>query len=464
MTESNQVNSERNVATDSLFAERALTIVLAVFLFAIPLAYSPGDDLFDDFYYAPKLKTGLFLLSVAGAFFIYLSVRKRIPPKFFRVHFVVLMFLAAMGLSVILSPHPQKAFWGRHFRSEGLLAFVLYGVAFFLFSWHSRSGENARKLIRVIIFSAIIASAYGLLQFGGGEILSRDRIRAGWWRAFATSGNPDFLSAFLLLVLPFPVLFYLCASDIQKKSKNLLWLVASAIIFSCILATYHRGAWVGLAAACLVAGVALWRKVQLRSLFKVKRVFILVAVFITCLLAISYYAEASGRPSILTRISSGVGTESIEESSIDVRTYIWRATCVLIMKRPAFGWGPDTMYDVFQKHAPKPVQLGYQGIMRTKPDKPENIFLQIAYEGGMVALVPFAVVIGLILLSLWRSLSGLDGNDRLIVFGVFLGITAYLAQQQFSFSTLSTSPIFWSLAGMGLAVSSYAESTKTKLR
>ena len=409
--------------------------------------------MFDDFYYEPKLKTGLFLLSMAGALFIYLSIRTRIVPKFSPVHFLLLMFLAAMGLSVILSPYPQKALWGRHFRSEGLIAFVLYGAAFFLFAWHSRSGENARKLVRVIVSSAVIASAYGLLQFVGWEILPRDRIRADWWRAFATSGNPDFLSAFLLLVLPFPVLFYLCASDEQKKSTNFFWLAASAIIFSCILATYHRGAWVGLAAACLVAGVALWRKVELRSLFKVKRVFILVVVFIACLLAISWYAGARGRPSLLVRASSGVGTESIEESSIDVRTYIWRATCVLIMKRPVFGWGPDTMYDVFQKHALKPAQLGYRGIMRTKPDKPENLFLQIAYEGGMVALVPFAVVIGLILLSLWRSLARLDDKDGLIIFGIFLGVAGYLAQQQFSFSTLSSSPIFWSLIGLAFGLS-----------
>jgi hypothetical protein len=101
---------------------------------------------------------------------------------------------------------------------------------------------------------------------------------------------------------------------------------------------------------------------------------------------------------------------------------------------------------------PKPSEYGYKGRMFTKPDKPENLLLQIACEGGLASLVPFLIAIGLFLIIMWRASSQLEGLQKVAAMAIIVAVVSYLAQQQFSFSTLSSSPVFWSLMGLGLAL------------
>jgi putative inorganic carbon (HCO3(-)) transporter len=487
------------------FPGRALTITLCIFIAFVPLAYSPEgaefEGLFDDFYYQPKLCTGLFLLAVAAAFYIILLLQKRAALVLRPVFLYVGAFLIALAVATILSPYPKLAFWGRKWRSEGLLAFLMYGAAFFLFALSADSARKVKTYLYAFLVGAGIASVYGLLQFFGLEFLPRNELRSGWWRAFATSGNPAFLSAYLLLALPFPILFFLFprkethhgdTEDTEKKrrervimgktkaefcliltktnisvlvlralrasvvriktAQSWLWLGLAALIFSCILATYHRGAWVGLVAGAIFALVLLKRNARLGLKIPLRRIAILVVVFLTCVVIIDRSAIAVGNPSLIVRVSEGTKPGSVGSSTIRVRTYIWRATLPLIARRPAFGWGPDTMHEVWD-YAPKPHELGYTGKVGGTPDKPENLTLQIAYEGGLVALTAFVIAVGLFLIIMWRAASRLEGFEKTAALAILVGCVSHLAQQQFSFSSVSSSPVFWSLLGLGLAIS-----------
>ena len=107
---------------------------------------------------------------------------------------------------------------------------------------------------------------------------------------------------------------------------------------------------------------------------------------------------------------------------------------------------------VFPRYAPTPEELGYSGRIGAKPDKPENLLLQVAYEGGLAALAPFVMVLGLSLKSLRRAIPRATGRLKCATFAILVGSVSYLAQQQFSFSTLSSSPVFWSILGIGVAL------------
>lgn len=441
------------------FPRRATLIALVLFLSFVPLAYSPRgaefDGLFDDFYYQPKLSVGLILLAVAAVFYFAALARKRASFVYSPVMLYAGIFLAALAVATILSPYPKLAFWGRRFRSEGLLAFIMYVGAFFLFAICADSLRRAKACTWAACTGASLASLYGILQFFGLEFLPRDAQRADWWRPFATSGNPDFLSAYLLLVLPFPVIFFLLAKS-ENGRKSWLWLVPAGLMFSCILATYHRGAWVGLAAGVVVS-ILLLRKVALAGCnVSPVRVIALAAVFLACGLVIDRSAAAMGRPSLLSRAAAGTDTGEISESTIHVRTYVNRATLPLILQRPAFGWGLATMHVVFPVKAKKPEELGYSGRLGSVPDKPENLLLQVAYEGGLASLAPFVITIGLFLITMWRAVGKLEAPGNILAIAILTGCISYLAQQQFSFSTLSTSPVFWSLMGLGLALAARA--------
>ncbi len=431
------------------FPERALTIILCFFVAFVPLAYSPKgaefEGLFDDFYYKPKLTIALYLVCFVAAFWLLrMLAEKRHLLKFSPVFLYVAAFIVSLSIATALSPWPDTAFWGRQFRSEGFLAFLMYAAAFFLFSNCVDTEHKLKNVLSCLVLGACIASVYGLLQFFGFDPLPRDHVRLDWWRAFATSGNPGFLAAYLLLVLPFPVFFVLYPRS-GKQRVSWLWLPVAGLIFTCILATYHRGAWVGLAAGTACAVVLVLKRAPVQRL----RAIALAVVFAACAIGFDRAAVANGRPSLVARAVEGTGEGPVSSSTIRVRTYIWRATLPLIAKRPAFGWGPDTMCFV---KMPKPAEFGYEGRMFTKPDKPENLLLQIAYEGGLASLVPFLLAVGVSLITMWRASSQLEGYQKVAAMAIIVAIVSYLAQQQFSFSTLSSSPIFWSLLGLGLAL------------
>ena len=164
------------------FPGRALTIVLCFFVAFIPLAYSPKgaefEGLFDDFYYKPKLTISLYLIRFAVAFLLLrMNAEKRRILNFSPVFLYVAAFIAALSIATILSPWPETAFRGRQFRSEGLLAFIMYAAAFFLFANCVDTERRARNILSCLVLGACIASAYGLLQFFGFDPLPRDHAR-----------------------------------------------------------------------------------------------------------------------------------------------------------------------------------------------------------------------------------------------------------------------------------------------
>ena len=439
------------------FPRRALTITLFAFLVVVPLAYSPE---FDDFFYQPKLLVACGLLALAGLFwFAFHLADRRAAVMLHPVFVFASLFLLALAAATILSRYPEISLYGRELRSEGLLAFFIYAVTFFLFANSCDNERRLRTFLCALLVGAGIASAYGLFQFFGLDPLPRDNIRFNWWRAFAASGNPAFLSTYLLLALPFPLFFYLYLPE-DRRRHSWLWLALGAIIFTCILATYHRGAWVGLAAGAVIATILMKWHLRRGLPLRLKRLFALVAVLLVCAVAFDRLAVAANRPSLIARASAGTAEGRVEDSTIRVRTYIWRATLPLIARYPVFGWGPDTMFLVFREEAPTPRMLGYTGRMRTRPDKPENLLLQVAYEGGFAALVPFIVMLGMFLVAMWRAVPKLDGFMKVAAMAILVGSVSHLAQQQFSFSTLSSSPVFWSLMGIGLALTRLARPTR----
>ncbi len=464
----NQISS--SIANDSTsFAPRAMMIILYIFVAFVPLAYSPEgaefEGQFDDFYYKPKLNAGLFLLGLAGFFWLLRFLGKDHPSAHYnRIFLFTAAFLIVLAVAAALSPYREFAFWGRRRRSEGLLAFIMYALALFLVATSTDSRSKVRKLANALMLGACVASAYGLYQFFfykpglGNDLLPRDYVRVSWWRAFATSGNPGFLSAYLLLVLPFPVMMFLMPDSedlsiyVRSRRRSRLWLAPAMLIFSCLLATYHRGAWVGLGAAGVLCIVLLRCKTARANKVSSARIVVLLTALAACAIATDRFAVATGKPSLLQRASAGVVTPDIRQSTIYTRIYIWRATLPLIRAHPALGWGPDTMHFVFPQYAPKPQQLGLVGKVVGKPDKPENLILQIAYEGGFAALTFFVIIVGLSLKMAARAASRLTGREKALALSVLIGSAAHLAQQQFSFSTLSSSPVFWSVMGLAVAL------------
>lgn len=151
-----------------------------------------------------------------------------------------------------------------------------------------------------------------------------------------------------------------------------------------------------------------------------------------------------------------IGFEGKEEIG-SARGYIWSRTLPLLGNCLITGYGPDTFTynfpqnDVLAKYYSY-AQFG-EGFYVTV-DKPHNLYLQIFYSSGLIALLAFLGIVIFYLVDCFRlyALKREYRTEQAMGISVMLGIVGYLAAGMFNDSVVSVAPIFWILLGVGAAL------------
>lgn len=140
------------------------------------------------------------------------------------------------------------------------------------------------------------------------------------------------------------------------------------------------------------------------------------------------------------------------------RGYIWSRSLPLIFDRPLVGYGPDTFTLAFPQNDYVGKYNAY-GTTNTLVDKAHNLFIQIAMNSGLIALVSYLSLFVILIVRFVKS----NANDRLTVSnaiqsGTFTALFAYFVASFFNDSTVQVSPVFWGI--LALAFVSFKQSTK----
>jgi len=112
-----------------------------------------------------------------------------------------LLFIFTHVLSTITSVAPHLSFWGTYIRVYGTYNTLCYAILFFLIILNLRSARQLERLITVVLLASLPVALYGMLQhFGFDPIFPEYDFRS---RVVSTIGNPIFLGAYLIMVIPF---------------------------------------------------------------------------------------------------------------------------------------------------------------------------------------------------------------------------------------------------------------------
>lgn len=107
-----------------------------------------------------------FILIAIGAWLIGLLVRGGKVRWHWSV-WLVLGFLAWVGLTSVLSIHPPTAIFGKYRRFEGLISFVTYAAVFFMAMQYVDRPSRVRSIARTLAISGFVVAAYGVTQVIG---------------------------------------------------------------------------------------------------------------------------------------------------------------------------------------------------------------------------------------------------------------------------------------------------------
>ena len=126
-------------------------------------------------------------------------------------------------LSALLSPLPAIAFWGSYLRGEGTVATLAYAVLFLVVADRLRRREQLDRLVNVLLATSLPICVYAVAQGTGHDPFAVASV-AG--RAVATAGNPIFLGAYLIMLVPLTV--WRLLDDPRRRAEALTWQLVRA--------------------------------------------------------------------------------------------------------------------------------------------------------------------------------------------------------------------------------------------
>ena len=142
-----------------------------------------------------------------------------------------------------------------------------------------------------------------------------------------------------------------------------------------------------------------------------------------------------------------------KEKLASSRGYIWSRSLPMLRDTLLLGNGPDTFVFEFPQNDLLGKLYAYDSAT-TIVDKPHNLYLQIALNQGVIALLAF---LGIILIYVVDSIKLYANKSKfteieIMGISVFLAIIGYLFAGIFNDSVISVAPIFWIVLGVGVAV------------
>ncbi len=320
--------------------------------------------------------------------------------------------------------------------------------------------EEVKKTLVFLIMLGLIVGTYSVIQHLGFDPVAWSQYDLVKNRSISTLGNPDFLSAVLVMIIP---LAFCYAFREEARDKGITALLVWGFLCGVNIWTYSRAGLaamlVGTAAAAFFLG---WNRLK-----KHWKKTLAVAVILLLAFSVIIIAEASGltRLSLAERITSALSAKDI---NVLTRIYLWKAGLYSIRDYPLTGTGPSTFsiaYLPFRYLEPENIRRRI-----AMPESSHNLFIDIGVFSGVFALIVFVGMLLTVYIKGFRSLYGKIGklkypensskpekekkkdkdfvisvpdDNRLYLAAFLAGITAFLTHHMASFPTYPDELLFW---------------------
>jgi O-antigen ligase len=343
---------------------------------------------------------------------------------------LVLVFIGLACTSFFLSTGVTQDIL-RRFAEIVLVLFFYFGVVNTV-----RSRQLLERLVAAIILTAAAAAIIGLVLYFlphdlANRLLNTLRVLnypTGWvlrfinndpaqaQRAIATSVDPNVLGGVLAMAAALTTGQLFSPRPVLRRA---LLLPAWGVMLLCLLLTYSRGSWVGLAAGLVL--IATLKERRLWMLFLALGVVVL------------FLPQAAA---FLGHLSAGV---QIQDRATQMRLGEYKDAFKLIAQFPWFGIG----------FAAAPVIDLYRGV--------SSVYLLIAEEMGLLGLGAYLAIMAAFF---WQGLRGLgrlgDEGLRSILVGLLAAVLTALVAGVLDHHFLDinfphVAALFWLNVGLGVA-------------
>lgn len=331
---------------------------------------------------------------------------------FHPVTIIIILQIIWMFITSVTSEIPFVSF--KYFIARLWFVIPLYFLGILIFKNTMRIRQFL-ILFMIPLAGVVIYTTYQhyLLGFDGS---------AAHWVMYPFFNDHTAYGAILAMFLP--IGFAFTFDKMYNRSQRLLFLIITAIIFTGVLLSVSRAAWISLIAALLFFFI-LYFRIKFKTL-------VLGAMFFFGLILIFHNQiiqrmESNTQESEETDFAKHVRSASnitTDASNLE-RLNRWHAGYKMFKERPVFGWGPGTYQFVYAPYQ----KSGNLTIISTNFGDMGNIHSEyigpLCDSGVLGALLKIALVVSVILITLRMLHKEVDKRKRKYLMAVFLGLSTY---------------------------------------
>jgi len=419
--------------------------------FLVPLILTPLNyELFE----YNKMMLVYFLTAIIVAAWLIKMVSNKKP--IFRRTFLdipLLIFFLSQFLSFWFSIDRHTSFWGYYSRFHGGLAST---IAYLLLYWAFVSNMDKGKTLRSMFYtlcSAALVAAYGMAEHFG---IDKDHwVQDVQNRVFSTLGQPNWLAAYLVALIPLTWAFVL-----KSKAKNRKLYAVSyslfAILYLCLLYTKSRSGLLGFG----VAYAVFWGLVFTPNLVKRKKPPTLKPFFLLTfsILLLTFLVGSPWTPSLgqiwQKRTPPEASKEVSEEKppipiggteSGEIRRIVWKGATDVWRHYPIFGSGVETFAYSYYNFRPR--EHNDVSEWDFLYNKAHNEYLNFAANTGTFGLLAYLGVIGTFLF--WALKHYAKKN---LIIALLAGYVSILITNFFGFSVVAVALFFFLFPAMSMVL------------
>jgi O-antigen ligase len=281
--------------------------------------------------------------------------------------------------------------------------------------------KGALRTLYYLLVSTIIVSIYAVLErFGIDKNVWVQDVQN---RVFSTLGQPNWLAAFLIALIP------LTWANIIKKPFTY---IMSTLFFISLLLTKSRSGLLGF----IVADLVFWGFQLYKSRQKfVKEFVIFNSIFLVLFLVIKTPFNSEVAP-----VSSGPALETGGTESGAIRKIVWKGAISIWKHYPILGTGPETF--AYSYYNFRPVEHNLVSEWDFIYNKAHNEYLNLMATTGSLGIISYLFLIGTSVLLFIK-------NSK---FELLAGYTGLLVSNFFGFSVVPTQLILFLFPAFALSL------------
>lgn len=371
------------------------------------------------------------------------------------VPFIAFFVVASLSWLAMLAANATEPWLRYGVYSEGLKRW-LYLVTNMMIPFFAAvslvDDDNRPGLIRAVFVTAWVASVYGILQYFGIELIWPKVLNPYGGRCVSTFGNPNFISSYLVMVMPVSLALWLAA---KTAGRRMTLAVVTVTCFMALLSTMTRSSWVGAMFALLIV-IVLALIFERRQAAARRGTLIGLFVLLFALTVWWPRSDVEGTTgTFVQRLTESAKAATTNYQSYDQRRLIWSCAWHMVKENPVLGkgWGCfELFYPFYQgRHLFLPAYHSF----RTHANNTHNELLEIWSQTGTAGMGVYLWLMLVLFVSAWSRIRTFTGEKRLLAIGLTAGAVGMLTDNILNVSLHFAVPgyLYWwqwgLLMGMG---------------